>query len=353
MVDFAGWELPVQYHSLVAEHEAVRSDAGLFDVSHMGEIEFRGPGALDEVNRLISNNLEQCDDGQALYAGLLNDRGGFVDDVVVYRFSPERILLCVNASNRDKDFAWMTERSLRVRPVQRSDEFSQLALQGPKAAQILQALTRFDLSQLASYRFTETSLLGDGGSRLEVLLSRTGYTGEDGFELYCTPSQVEPLWHALLEEGAPHGLKPAGLGARDSLRTEAKFPLYGQDIDEEHSPLEAGLGFIVKLDKEPFVGREALVAQRSQGLERRWVGFELLEPGVPRFGYPVRTADAQGAVQLGTVTSGTFGPSIKRAIGMAYVPSSFATEGSSLLIEIRGRNVQARVVKTPFYRRKK
>jgi aminomethyltransferase len=342
MVEFAGWDLPVQYSSVVAEHEAVRSAAGLFDVSHMGEVEFRGPGALEEANRLITNDLGRCADGQAVYAGLLNERGGFVDDVVAYRFSEERILICVNAANREKDFAWMSSQAKAVKPVDRGDEFAQLALQGPKAAAIVASLTSADLAALKTYRFTEAEV-----AVVPCLLSRTGYTGEDGFELYCAPARAEALWTALLEAGAPHQIRPAGLGARDSLRTEMKYALYGNDIDDEHTPLEAGLGWIVKLDKPEFVGKAALEAQKREGVGRKLVGFELLEPGVPRAGYPIRQRDRQ----VGTVTSGTLGPSVKKAIGMGYVPTELAAEGSTFEVEIRGRAVKAQVVKTPFWKR--
>jgi len=342
MVDFAGWEMPVQYKSVVSEHEAVRSAAGLFDVSHMGEVELTGPGALEAANRLLSNDLARSADGQAVYSGLLNERGGFVDDVVAYRFSPERILMCVNASNREKDFRWMTERTSGVKPINRSDDYAQLALQGPKAAAILQRKTAAALSSLRSYRFTEADVAG-----VPCILSRTGYTGEDGFELYCAPGKAEALWFALLDEGREEGLVPAGLGARDSLRTEMKFALYGNDIDEEHTPLEAGLGWIVKLDKGDFIGRAALERQKAEGVRRKLVGFELLESGVPRHGYSI----VKDGTAAGVVTSGTFGPSVKKPIGIGYVPSELASEGSTFAVEIRGRPVAAKVVKTPFWKR--
>ena len=342
MVDFAGWEMPVQYKSVVSEHEAVRSAAGLFDVSHMGEVELTGPGALEAANRLLSNDLARSADGQAVYSGLLNERGGFVDDVVAYRFSPERILMCVNASNREKDFRWMTERTSGVKPINRSDDYAQLALQGPKAAAILQRKTAAALSSLRSYRFTEAEVAG-----VPCILSRTGYTGEDGFELYCAPDKAEALWFALLDEGREEGLVPAGLGARDSLRTEMKFALYGNDIDEEHTPLEAGLGWIVKLDKGDFIGRAALERQKAEGVRRKLVGFELLESGVPRHGYSI----VKDGTAAGVVTSGTFGPSVKKPIGIGYVPSELASEGSTFAVEIRGRPVAAKVVKTPFWKR--
>jgi len=342
MVDFAGWDMPVQYTSVIAEHEAVRTAAGLFDVSHMGEIEFRGPGALEAVNGLLTHDLSRCADGQALYAGLLNDEGGFVDDVVAYRFSAERILVCVNASNREKDFAWMTARARGCTPVDRSDEFAQLALQGPKAAAILQRLTSVDLTTVGTYRFTEGAVAG-----VACIIARTGYTGEDGFELYCAPGKAEALWDALLAGGAADGIKPAGLGARDSLRTEMKYALYGNDIDDAHTPLEAGLGWIVKLDKTDFVGKAALDRQKAAGIPRKLVGFELTGSGIPRHGYPI-LKDGQ---RVGEVTSGTMGPSVKKAIGIGYVPAALSGEGSTFDVEIRGRPVAARVVKTPFWKR--
>ena len=235
LVDFAGWEMPVQYTSVIAEHEAVRSAAGLFDVSHMGEVEFRGPGALASANALITNDLGRIADGQAVYAGLLNEAGGFVDDVVAYRFSTERILVCVNASNRAKDFAWMSEHARGVKPIDRGDDYAQLALQGPKAAAILQRLTPLQLQGIGTYHFAEGAVASVG-----CVVSRTGYTGEDGFELYCPPDRAVALWNALLEAGAQDGLRPAGLGARDTLRTEMKYALYGNDIDDVHTPSGGG-----------------------------------------------------------------------------------------------------------------
>ncbi len=342
MVDFAGWDMPVQYSSVIAEHEAVRTAAGLFDVSHMGEIEFRGPGALETANRLITNDLARCANGQAVYAGLLNDAGGFVDDVVAYRFSPEHIFICVNASNREKDFAWMKSRAQGVAPVDRSDDYAQLALQGPKAAAILQRLTEARLAEVGTYRFTQGRVAG-----VDAIIARTGYTGEDGFELYVAPTAAEKLWFSLLEAGAADGLKPCGLGARDSLRTEMGYSLYGNDIDDTHSPLEASLGWIVKLDKPEFIGKAALLAQKTAGLTRRLVGFQLTAPGIARAHYPI-LKDGQ---RVGEVTSGTMGPSTKTAVGLGYVPTALAAEGTALEIEIRGRAVPAVVKKPPFYKK--
>lgn len=342
IVDFAGWQMPLQYAGLIPEHEAVRSAAGLFDVSHMGEVEFRGPGALESANHLLSNDLARCADGQAMYAGLLNHEGGFVDDVVAYRFSAERILVCVNASNTAKDFEWMKQHAKGVQPVDRSADYAQLAIQGPKAAGIVQRLTSTPLAPIAAYRFTEGQVAG-----ADCIISRTGYTGEDGFELYCAPSGAVALWEALLEAGKGDGLAPCGLGARDSLRTEMKFPLYGNDIDDTHTPLEAGLGWIVKLDKPDFTGRAALERQKAAGVTRKLVAFELTEPGIPRQHYAI-VSDGQ---KVGEVTSGTMGPSVKKAIGIGYVPPGLAAEGSTFAVEIRGRPVAARVVKAPFYKK--
>lgn len=342
LVDFAGWEMPVQYAGVIAEHEAVRTAAGLFDVSHMGEVEFRGPGALESANALITNDLAKAADGQAVYAGLLDDRGCFVDDVVAYRFSPEHIFICVNASNADKDFAWMSERARGVKPVNRSTEWAQLAVQGPKAFGIVQRLSPKPLDGIQTYRFTTGKVAG-----FTCIVSRTGYTGEDGFELYCSPADAEKLWWALLEAGKGDGLQSAGLGARDSLRTEMKYALYGNDIDDQHTPLEAGLQWIVKWDKGDFTGRAALEKQKAEGIKRKLIGFELTEAGIPRAHYPIMK-DGQ---KVGEVTSGTMGPSVKKAIGIGYVPTALAAEGSVFQVEIRGRPVGARVVKTPFYKR--
>lgn len=342
MVDFAGWDMPVQYVGVLQEHENVRTNVGLFDVSHMGEIEFKGAGALEEVNRLITNDLAKCADGQAVYAGLLNERGTFVDDVVAYRFSPEHIFICVNASNVEKDFAWMRDNAKKVKPVNRSDDFAQIAVQGPKAFALVQRLANKPLEGVGTYRFTTGQVAG-----LECIISRTGYTGEDGFELYCAPNDAEKLWFAILDEGKGDGAAPAGLGARDSLRTEMKYALYGNDIDDQHTPLEAGLGWIVKMDKGDFIGRSVLEAQKAAGVQRKLVGFELTEAGIPRAHYPI-LKDGQA---VGEVTSGTMGPSVKKAVGIGYVPTALAAEGSTFHVEIRGAAKAARVVKTPFYKK--
>ncbi len=342
MVDFVGWDMPVQYSSVIGEHEAVRTAVGLFDVSHMGEVEFSGPGALETVNALISNDLARISDGQAVYAGLLDEQGTFVDDIVAYRFSPERIFICVNSSNREKDFAWMKAHAKGVKPVDRGDDFAQIAVQGPKAAGLVQRLTKTDTSRIGTYRFAEGQVAG-----VKCIISRTGYTGEDGFELYCAPDDAVKLWDALLTEGQQDGVKPCGLGSRDSLRTEMKFALYGNDIDDKHTALEAGLGWIVKLDKPTFIGKDALVAQKAAGVKRRLVGFEVTGSGIPRHGYAIH----KDGKPVGEVTSGTMGPSVKKPIGIGYVPAELAAEGSTFDVDIRGRPVPAVVVKTPFYKK--
>ncbi len=340
MVDFAGWDMPVQYTGLIQEHEAVRNALGLFDVSHMGEIEFKGQGALEEANRLITNDLARCVDGQAVYAGLLNEKGTFVDDVVAYRFSPEHIFICVNASNAKKDFDWMYANSKTVKPVNRSEDYAQIAVQGPKAFGVVAKLADKKLDGVGTYRFTTGKVAG-----VECIISRTGYTGEDGFELYCPPQDAEKLWFAILEAGQGDGAIPCGLGCRDSLRTEMKYALYGNDIDDQHTPLEAGLAWIVKLDKSDFIGKAALVAQKAAGIPRKLVGFELTEPGVPRAHYAI----LKDGMKVGEVTSGTMGPTVKKAIGIGYVPTALSAEGATFHVDIRGRAVAAKVVKTPFH----
>lgn len=343
LVEFAGWELPVQYANLLAEHKATREAAGLFDVSHMGEIFFHGEGALEACNELITNDLNRIADGQALYAGLLNERGGFVDDVIVYRFSPTKIMVCANASNADKDFAWIRDN---VRPgvkvVDESPDWAQLALQGPKAVAILQKLTSHDLSSIKFFRFAEIEIDGK-----PVIAARTGYTGEDGFEIFCRPGDAETLWEAILAAGKDEGLIPCGLGARDSLRTEAKLVLYGNEISADHTPYEAGLGWIVKLDKPHFIGKEALEKQKAEGLPRKLVGFTLTERGIPRGGYPI----LHDGEKVGEVTSGTQSPTLAMPIGIGYVPPALAVEGATFHVEIRGKPVAAVVVPTPFYKR--
>jgi aminomethyltransferase len=343
IVEFAGWDMPVQYTGVIEEHRAVRERAGIFDVSHMGEVEIRGKRALEATQKLVSNDVGKTADGQAVYAGLLNDRGGFVDDVVAYRFGSERILICVNAANRGKDFEWMKSHAIPgVDVVARHDDFAQLAIQGPKAAAIVQRLTRTDLATIQGYHFTEGEVAG-----VRCIIARTGYTGEDGFELFCDPASAPKLWGAILEAGRADGILPCGLGARDTLRTEARFALYGNDIDDDHTPLEAGLSWVVKFDKGDFVGKAALEKQKAEGVKRKLSGFTLTERGVPRHGY----AAIKGGTRVGEVTSGTMSPTLGIPIGLAYLPTDLAKEGSTFDVEIRGKPAGARVVKTPFYKR--
>ncbi len=343
MVEFAGWEMPVQYAGILDEHEAVRTRVGLFDVSHMGEVVFRGPRALEALNRAFTNDLGKAADGQAQYGCLCRDSGGIVDDAVVYRRAAGDLLVCVNAANRAKDFEWLRAHAGGADVANESDEWAQLALQGPLAAQLLQRLTKVNLSAMKTYRFAPGEVAG-----ISCLVARTGYTGEDGFELFCPAARGPALWDALLETGRPERIAPCGLGARDSLRLEMAYRLYGSDMDDGTTPLEAGLAWAVKLDKADFVGRDALVKQKEAGVPRKLVGFTLTDPGIPRHGYPV----LQDGRKVGDVTSGTKSPSLGIPIGLAFVPTALAAEGSSFAVEIRGRAAAARVVKTPFYTRK-
>jgi len=343
MIPFGDWELPVQFAGIIEEHLTVRKAAGLFDVSHMGEIVCQGPGALAALNGLLTNDLGKLEDGQAQYNALLRPHGGIVDDLVVYRRSAQDWLLVVNAANKDKDLAWVQEQIGAACQVEDwSDRYAQLALQGPSSQAILATLTDLDLPAIGTYRFATGRVAGH-----EALVSRTGYTGEDGFELYLAPTAAVPVWQALLEAGAPHGLVPIGLGARDSLRLEMKFALYGNDIDETTHPLEAGLGWIVKLKKGDFVGRDALLQVQQEGLKRRLVGLEVTGRGIARHGAAVH---AHGR-QVGTVTSGTHAPSLGKPIAMAYVEEGLHLVGTPLGIDVRGRLIDAIVVPTPFYKR--
>ncbi len=340
MVEFAGWEMPVQYAGLLAEHAAVRTQVGLFDVSHMGEVVFRGPKALAALQAVFTNDLSKVADGQAQYGCLCRESGGIVDDVVIYRRGAEDLLVCVNAGNRQKDYEWLAAHAGGADVKNESDEWGQLALQGPLAAQLLQRLCDVNLSQVKTYRFAPGKVAGR-----PCLVARTGYTGEDGFELFCRAEDATPLWDALLEAGKPEAIQPAGLGCRDSLRLEMAYRLYGSDMDDDATPLEAGLGWVVKLDKGDFVGRDALLRQKAAGLSRKLVGFQLSQAGIARHGYPV----VQDGREIGVVTSGTKSPSLGTSIGLAYLPPALAAEGSTFAVDIRGRPVAATVVKTPFY----
>jgi aminomethyltransferase len=345
MVEFGGWEMPVEYSGITQEHLAVRHAAGLFDVSHMGEIEIRGAGSLQLIQYLTANDAARVVVGQAQYTALMYPRGSAVDDCVVHRLAEDHFLICVNAANIEKGFQWIVRHNTFGAEVRnRSAEYSQLALQGPRALEILARLTRASLGNLRTYWFTSAVCCG-----VEGLIARTGYTGEDGFEFYFPPSESERVWGSILDAGKADGLIPAGLGARNTLRLEAGYPLYGHELDEETTLLEAGLGWICKLEKGDFVGREALLAEREQGLRKKLVGFEMTDRGIARDGYPV-WVDGRA---VGKVTSGSPAPFLKKNIGLAYLPPAFAEVGREIYIEIRGKRVAARQVALPFYKRPK
>ncbi len=350
MVEFAGYELPVQYAGLGDEHRAVRERAGLFDVSHMGEISVAGPGALDFVQLVSCNDHSKMTPGRAQYTGLMYPEGTFVDDVLVHKMADDEYLLVVNAANRAKDVAYLgglARGRTDVEVVDRSEDYAQLALQGPLAQEVLQPLVSVDLAALKYYRFTHGEAAGE-----PALVARTGYTGEDGFEVYLQPAAAPALWRAVLAAGAPAGVVPAGLGARDTLRFEAGMCLYGNDIDATTTPLEAGLGWIVKLDKGDFIGRDVLEGQAENGVERRLAGLEMVDRGIARHGYPVLMAETDDEA-AGLVTSGTQSPTLGKALAMAYLPSDMAVVGREVFVLIRNRSVRARVIDLPFYSRKK
>jgi aminomethyltransferase len=343
LVEFAGWEMPVQYVGVIGEHRAVRSAAGLFDVSHMGEFLVTGSDAEAFVQRVTPNDVTKLTPGRAHYSGLLTGEGTYVDDLLVYRLGDEEFLLVVNAANTEKDLDWLqTHVEGGVELSDRSMDYALLALQGPRSLEILQPLTETDLGTIRYYRFAEGAVAGSPG-----LISRTGYTGEDGFELYLPTAEAAAVWDRLLEVGAPLGLVPAGLGARDTLRLEAGMALYGHEIDDTTTPWDAGLDWVVKLDKGDFVGRQALLAQKKTGTERRLIGFEIEGRGIARQGHEVMTDGRT----VGQVTSGTWSPTFERALGMAYVPHRLAEPGTELAIEVRGKLLTARVVELPFYKR--
>jgi aminomethyltransferase len=343
MVDFGGWEMPVEYSGIIAEHMATRTAAGLFDVSHMGEIEVRGPRALELVQYVTSNDASKLIDGQAQYSGLLTAAGTFVDDLLVHRLSHAHYLLCVNAGNQDHDFHYVCEHNRFGAQVENAgSRYSQLALQGPRAQSILETLTKVPVTGLKYYRFTSGDVDG-----VPCLIARTGYTGEDGFELYFSPEHSERLWNDFLEAGRKQGLLPCGLGARNTLRLEAALCLYGHEIDETTTVWEANLGWICKLEKGDFLGRDALLAQQQSGVKRRLVGFEMEGRLIARDGYDVLIA----GTLAGKVTSGSLAPFLKKNIGMAYVPPAFRAPDTEIEIAIRGGRAPARIVPTPFYKR--
>lgn len=347
MVDFGGWDMPVQYPSgVIEEHMATRTRAGLFDVSHMGEIWVEGVDAIPFVNRLTTNDVTKLVDGQAHYSALTNEKGGVVDDLLVYRFGPEKLLLVVNAGTTDKDWDWITSHKGDdvVTLTNASADYCQIAVQGPKAVGILKKLTDTDLDEIKYYHFTTGRVDG-----VESIISRTGYTGEDGFEVYAPAEFAEQIWNKLLEAGKVDGILPCGLAARNTLRLESAMSLYGHELSDEINPLEANLGWITKLQKGDFIGSEPLKERKEKGLERRIVGFEMTEPGIARDGYDIYIADKR----VGYVTSGSPAPFLKKNIGLAFLPIEFANEGQEIKIDVRGKHLSAKVVPTPFYKRQK
>ncbi|HTE50337.1 MAG TPA: glycine cleavage system aminomethyltransferase GcvT [Kofleriaceae bacterium] len=352
MVEFGGWEMPLQYKGIVAEHRAVRSAVGLFDVSHMGEVAVRRAGAAAAIQRLITNDASKLVDGGALYTVMCTPNGGIVDDCIVYRRAADDYMIIVNASNAAKDLAWIRHHAGgAAEVVDESDQTGLIAVQGPAAVALCARLAnRADLASVKRFHFARCELAG-----VPCLAARTGYTGEDGFELACPAGRAAELWTALLAEGAADGVQPIGLGARDTLRLEARLSLYGNDIDETTTPLEAGLGWVVKLDAGEFIGHDALARQKADGVKRSLVGFRIDGRGIARHGYSIvdrsRPAGADDDQVIGLVTSGTTGITVGGAIGLGYVPVDRAAPGSQLTIDCRGKDVAAQVVKGPFYQR--
>jgi aminomethyltransferase len=343
MVPFAGYNMPVQYEGINAEHNTVRTSVGVFDVSHMGEFILKGENALDLIQRVTSNDASKLYDGKVQYSCLPNEDGGIVDDLLVYRIDEKTYMLVVNASNIEKDWNWIQNYNTKgVEMHNISDKTSLLAIQGPKAAEALQSLTEVDLASMEYYSFVKGTFAGVEN----VVISATGYTGAGGFEIYFDNEHADKIWNAIFEAGAPLGIKPIGLGARDTLRLEMGFCLYGNDIDDKTSPIEAGLGWITKFSKS-FTNSEALLAQKEAGIKRKLVGFEMIDRGIPRHDYEI--ADAEGNI-IGKVTSGTQAPSLQKAIGMGYVNKGFDKEGTEVFIVIRNANIKAKVVKFPFYK---
>ncbi len=344
MVPFAGYNMPVSYQGINIEHQTVREKVGVFDVSHMGEFFVTGPNALSLIQRVCSNDASKLEDGQAQYSCFPNEDGGVVDDLIVYRIAAEKWLLVVNASNIDKDWAWINSHNTMEASLENSsDHYSLLAIQGPKAIQAMQSLTQENLSAIKFYTFKMNTFAGVEN----VIISATGYTGSGGFEIYCKNTQVAKIWTKVLEAGADWGIQPIGLAARDTLRLEMGYCLYGNDIDDTTSPLEAGLGWITKFNKD-FINSESLKKQKEIGVSKTLVGFELSQRGIPRQGYAI--VDAQGN-SIGRVTSGTMSPSMGKGIGLGYVPVALKEVGSQIHIQIRNKIVPAMVVKLPFYKK--
>ncbi len=346
MIDFAGWMMPVEYSGILSEHNAVRNDAGIFDVSHMGEVDVKGKGAEDFVQNLFTNNVKTMNDNQVLYGMMCYPHGGVVDDLLVYKYNNDHFLLVINASNIEKDYNWMLENkgSFDVELVNISDNLGEVAVQGPKAQKILQTLTTKNLDDIKFFYFDENVEIAG----IKCLVSRTGYTGEDGFEVYTTPENIGKIWDAVLEAGKSEGLLPTGLGCRDTLRFEAALPLYGNELSAEITPLEASLGFFVKLDNDDFIGKEALVKQKADGLKRKTVGFELLGKGIPRHGYPI----VKDGKEIGVVTTGYMAPTVGKTVGLALLEAEGIEVGTEIQVMIRNKAVDAVVTTKKFLDKK-
>ncbi|GAB1309212.1 glycine cleavage system aminomethyltransferase GcvT [Urechidicola sp. KH5] len=344
MVPFAGYNMPVQYEGVNIEHETVRNGVGVFDVSHMGEFLIEGPKALDLIQKVTTNDASKLELGDAQYSCMPNATGGIVDDLICYRVKEETYLLVVNASNIEKDWNWISENNEGIGATMRnlSDDYSLLAIQGPKAVEAMQTITSVDLAAIPFYKFK----VGDFAGIEHVIISATGYTGSGGFEIYCKNDQVEQVWNKVFEAGTDYGIKPIGLAARDTLRLEMGYCLYGNDIDDTTSPIEAGLGWITKFTKD-FVNSDSLLKQKEEGVTRRLVAFEIEERGIPRQGYPIVDADGN---EIGIVTSGTMSPSLKKGIGLGYVAKPHTKRDSKIFIQVRKKQIPATVVKLPFYK---
>lgn len=343
MHEFAGYNMPIEYSGIIDEHLTVCNAVGVFDVSHMGEFWVKGPNALAFLQQVTSNNVAVLPIGKAQYTCFPNEEGGIVDDLLVYHYEPEKYLLVVNAANIEKDWNWCVSHNTAGAELENaSDRMAQLAIQGPKAMEVLQKLTSVNLSEIPYYAFTT----GEFAGQKDVIISNTGYTGAGGFELYFYPEAGEAIWNAIFEAGAPEGIKPIGLGARDTLRLEMGFCLYGNDLSDTTSPLEAGLGWITKfVEGKDFIARAILEKQKAEGLNRKLVGFEMIDRGIPRHGYELVNAEGE---KVGEVTSGTMSPIRKIGIGMGYIQTAYATPGTEVFIDVRGRKLKAMVVKPPF-----
>jgi aminomethyltransferase len=346
MVDFAGWHMPVQYQGVIEEHLAVRKAVGLFDVSHMGEIFVSGPKSLETLQWLTSNDVSKLSEGEAHYSLLLNFEGGLVDDIIIYCLKrDEKYLVCVNASNADKDFEWMLKNNKGAQIENESLKFAQIAIQGPKAVELTQRILGAAVRDIKYFGFREVKPGGENSSGESWIVARTGYTGEDGFEVFLPSEDAVGFWRELLDKGADLGVAPIGLGARDTLRVEMKYSLYGHEITATTSALEAGLGWVIKFQKGDFIGKKALEAHKALGLKNKLVGIKMIDKGIPRDGYPLLSLDG---VVMGRVTSGTMSPTLKEPIGIGYVTKEHAELKKEFFVQIRGRNLRAIVVETPF-----